>query len=370
MELVKVPVVPPPAHSAEGAHVASLEAYRALHARSVGPESDAFWLEQLARHLTLFVPPTAVRSGSFERGDVAWFLNAKLNVCFNCVDRHLPQRAQQTALIWEGNDLADTRRVSYQELHDDVCRLSNLLRSYGVRKGDAVAIYMPVVPDICVAMLACARIGAVHTVIFAGFSPQAIHDRVVDAGAAVIITADEGVRGPKRVPLKDNVDEAIRDLSFVRKVLVVRRTGGRTHWHAGRDAWLREEMAKQRPVCPCEWMDAEDPLFFLYTSGSTGKPKGIVHTQVRHSSICFFFFHFFFPRLVTCFTRPCLIVWCLTCARETCTRAWQIWAGSRVTRTYCTGRCATEPPRCSSSPLRCTPTPGATGPPSRHDNII
>jgi acetyl-CoA synthetase len=276
-----VPVVLPPAHSSVGAHISSLEEYKALYEKSIGPESDAFWLEQLSS-LHLFAPPTQVRSGSFERGDIAWFLNAKLNVCFNCVDRHLPRRAQQAALIWEGNDPADSCSITYQQLHDDVCRMANLLKSYGVRRGDAVAIYMPIVPDICVAMLACARIGAVHTVIFAGFSPQAIHDRVVDARASVVITADEGVRGPKRIPLKENVDEAIRDLAFVRNVLVMRRTGGKIHWHAERDHWLHEELARQRPYCPCEWMDAEDPLFFLYTSGSTGKPKGIVHTQAGY----------------------------------------------------------------------------------------
>ena len=247
-------------------------------------ENESFWSEQMKQTLTLFVEPRRIAAGSFRDGNITWFEGAKLNVCYNCVDRHLPDKADKTALIWEGNQSdKDNATLTYSQLQQQVCRLANVLKRNGVRKGDSVAIYMPMVMETAVAMLACARIGAVHTVIFAGFSPTAIHDRVVDAHACVVLCSDEGVRGPKRIPLKDNVDEAVRDLSWVRTVLVHKRTGGQTQrWVNGRDEWLHEAMARESNYCPCEWMDAEDPLFYLYTSGSTGRPKGIVHTQAGY----------------------------------------------------------------------------------------
>ena len=217
---------------------------------------------------TSFLPPVSIR----------WFEDGRLNACVNCVDRHLATRADETALIWEGDEPGHATAISYRMLHEQVCRLANVLKARGVARGDTVVIYMPMIAEAVYAMLACARIGAVHSVVFGGFSAASLAERIRDCGAQVVITADEGVRGGKIIPLKASVDKALHDLPQVAAVLVARRTDGKIAWVPGRDLWLHEEMANASPVCEAEEMDAEDPLFILYTSGSTGKPKGVVHT--------------------------------------------------------------------------------------------
>ncbi|MDW2239453.1 AMP-binding protein, partial [Vibrio sp. 1565-1] len=198
----------------------------------------------------------------------------------NCIDRHLAEHGDDVAIIWEGDDPADDKTLTFNELHKEVCKFSNALKDQGVRKGDVVCLYMPMVPEAAIAMLACTRIGAVHTVVFGGFSPEALSGRIIDSDAKVVITADEGVRGGRAVPLKKNVDEALTnpEVKTISKVVVLKRTGGNVDWHEHRDVWWHEATAKVSDVCPPEEMKAEDPLFILYTSGSTGKPKGVLHT--------------------------------------------------------------------------------------------
>jgi len=205
-------------------------------------------------------------------------VNGKLNVTLNCIDRHLAEKGDQVAIIWEGDDPADDKQITYHELHAEVCRFSNALKSRGVTKGDRVSIYMPMVPEAAIAMLACARIGAIHSVVFGGFSPDALKDRILDSECTVLVTADEGVRGGRAIPLKQNADVALEHCPNVNTVFVIERTGGEVSWSEGRDIWYHEAIAKEEPNCPAEIMDAEDPLFILYTSGSTGKPKGVLHT--------------------------------------------------------------------------------------------
>jgi acetyl-CoA synthetase len=212
------------------------------------------------------------------KGEVAWFVDGKLNVSVNCIDRHLPARANQTAIIWEGDDPSEDQFITYQELHDRVCRLANALRERGVKKGDRVCIYMPMIPEAAYAMLACTRIGAIHSLVFGGFSPEALKDRVQDADCQVVITADEGLRGGKRVPLKKNADIALAHCPNVHTCIVVKRTGGDIAWDEKRDFWYEELVERQSNEAEPEVMDSEDPLFILYTSGSTGKPKGVLHT--------------------------------------------------------------------------------------------
>ncbi|MFW5816845.1 MAG: acetate--CoA ligase, partial [Wenzhouxiangella sp.] len=213
-----------------------------------------------------------------------WFEDGTLNVSYNCVDRHLDERGDQTAIIWEGDDPDNSLKISYRELHEKVCRLANALRDQGVKKGDRVTLYLPMIPEAAVAMLACARIGAVHSVVFGGFSPGALADRIVDCGSSVVITADQSVRGGKKVPLKTNVDKALAQerVTTVKNVIVVKRTGGEIDWTDGRDLWYEEITASADSDCPPEEMNAEDPLFILYTSGSTGKPKGVLHTTAGY----------------------------------------------------------------------------------------
>jgi|TARA_B110000305_G_C19428693_1_gene635063 acetyl-CoA synthetase len=211
-------------------------------------------------------------------GTAGWFIGGKLNACYNCVDRHLPERAQQTAILWEGDDPSQQATITYQDLHQRVCQLANLLIQRGVKKGDRVCLYMPMIPEAAYAMLACARIGAVHSVVFGGFSPQALQDRILDSDCQTVITADEGVRGGKTVPLKVNADLALEQCPNVHSVIVVRHTGGFVSMQPERDLWYNDETILQPPSCPAEPMDSEDPLFILYTSGSTGKPKGVLHT--------------------------------------------------------------------------------------------
>ena len=251
--------------------------YKAMYAESVA-NPDKFWGEH-GKRLHWIKPYTKVKNTSFE-GDVSikWFEDGTLNAAYNCVDRHLQLRADQTAILWEGDDPKDSKHVSYAELHENVCRLGNVLKSHGVKKGDRVTIYMPMIPETAYAMLACARIGAVHSVIFAGFSPESIAGRIKDCASTVVLTADEGLRGGRKIPLKANVDEALKQCPEVTTCLVVKRTGADIPWHRGRDCWWDDEMAAASKDCPPAEMSAEDPLFILYTSGSTGKPKGVLHT--------------------------------------------------------------------------------------------
>jgi len=239
---------------------------------------DAFWAEQAKRFLQWSQPFHKVSEWDFTEGKAAWFIGGKLNVSVNCIDRHLLQRAQQTAIIWEADEPGSQQNISYQELHDNVCRLANALKARGVKRGDRVCIYMPMIPEAAYAMLACTRIGAVHSVVFGGFSPEALKDRILDSDCRVVITADEGLRGGKKVPLKANTDTALSHCPNVTTCFVVRHTGGKVDWSEERDVWYHEATATQPASCEPEAMDSEDPLFILYTSGSTGKPKGVLHT--------------------------------------------------------------------------------------------
>lgn len=253
--------------------------YRALYERSV-KDPDGFWGEQ-GRRLTWTKPYTKVGNWTFGPGNVSikWYEDGVLNVAYNCIDRHLEKRASQTAIIWEGDDPKDSRAITYRELHDEVCKMANILRLRNVKKGDRVTIYLPMIPEAAYAMLACARIGAVHSVVFAGFSPDSLANRIEDCGSRVVITADEGLRGGRKVPLKANVDAAIEKSGGVDHVIVVKRTGGAIDMQPSRDVYYHEAADMVDSDCPCEPMHAEDPLFILYTSGSTGKPKGVLHTS-------------------------------------------------------------------------------------------
>ena len=271
----------PSAAAQDGSHVPSLEAYQALYGRSVA-EPEAFWGDQARTSLEWFHPFSKVREFDWEWGQVQWFLNGRLNACHNCVDRHVADRGGQTALIWEADTPGEGRSVDYRELQREVCRLANVLRHHGIRKGDRVAIYMPMMLEAVYAMLACARIGAVHNVVFAGFSAESLRDRINDARCKAVVTADEGLRGGKVLPLKRTVDEAVMACPTVQFVFIVKRTGNKIPFYPQHDVWLREAMDGERPFCPIEHMDSEDTLFLLYTSGSTGKPKGVAHTTAGY----------------------------------------------------------------------------------------
>ncbi|WP_349971357.1 acetate--CoA ligase [Pseudomonas caspiana] len=251
--------------------------YQRLYRQSI-EQPDQFWTEQAKQFLDWFAPWSAVQETDIKTGSAQWFKDARLNVSYNCIDRHLKNRGDQTAIIWEGDNPADSAEITYKQLHHHVARLANVLKSRGVKKGDRVCIYMPMIPEAAYAMLACTRIGAVHSVVFGGFSPEALRDRILDADCHTVITADEGVRGGKQVPLKQNVDKALQSCPNVSTVLVVQRTKGKVDWVADRDIWYHESLASVSDDCPPEEMDAEDPLFILYTSGSTGKPKGVLHS--------------------------------------------------------------------------------------------
>jgi acetyl-CoA synthetase len=243
---------------------------------------DTFWASRASELLDWMSPWQSVHSGDFSKGEARWFDGATLNVSSNCIDRHLAERGDQTAIIWEGDEPDQSKHISYRELHEQVCKLANVLKTRGVKKGDRVCIYMPMIPEAAYAMLACTRIGAVHSVVFGGFSPEALKDRLLDADARILITADEGVRGGKTVPLKGNSDAALKHCPNVHTCLVVKRTGGKTDWHDGRDVWYHEAMMQADDHCAPEPMASEDPLFILYTSGSTGKPKGVLHTTAGY----------------------------------------------------------------------------------------
>jgi acetyl-CoA synthetase len=253
------------------------EDYTRLYHQSIA-NPDRFWAEQAERFITWFKPWDAVNTSDFKNGHIAWFTNAELNVSYNCLDRHLETRGDQTAIIWEGDDPGQSRTLSYRELHAEVCRFANALRAHGVNRGDRVCIYMPMIPETAVAMLACTRIGAIHSVVFGGFSADALRDRILDADCRVAICADEGLRGGKTIPLKAYLDEALLSCPDVKTVFVVRHTGNAVAWSDGRDVDYAEATAAADSDCPAPAMDAEAPLFILYTSGSTGKPKGVLHT--------------------------------------------------------------------------------------------
>ncbi|WP_413495628.1 acetate--CoA ligase [Morganella psychrotolerans] len=257
-------------------HQQYLEEYQ----RSV-QDPDGFWREK-GQVVDWIKPYTRVKNTSFDPGHVSikWFEDGTLNLSVNCLDRHLAERGDKTAIIWEGDNPDESRYITYRELHHDVCQFANVLKQNGISKGDVVAIYMPMVPEAAVAMLACARIGAVHSVIFAGFSPEAVSGRVIDSGAKMVITADEGLRAGRTIPLKQNVDDGLKNpgVTTVGNVIVFRRTGNPVEWKKGRDIWWHEAIDGVSAECPPQEMNAEDPLFILYTSGSTGKPKGVLHT--------------------------------------------------------------------------------------------
>ncbi|MBZ9664389.1 acetate--CoA ligase [Pseudomonas sp. LMG 31766] len=253
------------------------DAYLRLYQQSV-EQPDTFWAKQAKAFLTWFKPWDQVHSSDLKQGRAEWFKGGQLNVAYNCIDRHLQQRGEQVAIIWEGDNPAESAHITYNKLHHNVSRLANVLKRRGVKKGDRVCIYMPMVPEAAYAMLACARIGAVHSVVFGGFSPDALRDRILDADCRTVITADEGVRGGKYIPLKNNVDKALQSCPNVSTVVVVERTQGDVAWVEGRDLWYHQALKEVDADCPAEPMDAEDPLFILYTSGSTGKPKGVLHT--------------------------------------------------------------------------------------------
>ncbi len=272
----EVKLYPAPAAMAVSAHITG-EQYRDMYARSIN-EPDAFWGEQAGQFVSWFKKWDKVQEWDYKTVDIKWFPGAKLNVSFNCLDRHLDNRGDDIAIIWEGDDPALDKKITYKALHREVCQFSNVLKSRGVKKGDRVSIYMPMLPEATVAMLACTRIGAVHSVVFGGFSPEALKDRILDSDCQVVITADETIRGGRNTPLKANTDKALEQCPNVHTVIVVKRSGADVAWNSDRDVWYHEAMENAGAECAPEEMDAEDPLFILYTSGSTGKPKGVLHT--------------------------------------------------------------------------------------------
>ena len=255
----------------------SKEEYEELYEESLNNPKE-FWSKQANSYLEWISPWETVYQSNFKKGEVSWFKGGKINATINCIDRHLKNRSDQTAIIWEGDDPSLSKEITYQQLHESVCRLSNVLKERGVKKGDRVCIYMPMIPEAAYAMLACARIGAIHSVVFGGFSPESLKDRILDSDCQTVITADEGLRGAKKIPLKQNVDQALQDCPNVHTVLIVKRTGADIKWVDDRDVSYEQITNSVSSECPPEIMDAEDPLFILYTSGSTGKPKGVLHT--------------------------------------------------------------------------------------------
>lgn len=258
------------------AHI-NKEQYDELYQQSI-ENPDAFWAEQAKNFLSWSQPWDKVLDWDFNEARVEWFRNGKLNVSYNCLDRHLETRGDQVAIIWEGDDPEEDKQITYKELHEEVCRFANALKSRGVKKGDRVCLYLPMIPEAAVAMLACTRIGAVHSIVFGGFSPDALRDRIQNSDCQHIITSDYSLRGKKQIPLKANADKALAECPDVSTCIVVKRTGGDIEWHEDRDVWYHELVAEASADCPIEEMDSEDPLFILYTSGSTGKPKGVLHT--------------------------------------------------------------------------------------------
>ena len=271
-------IYPVPAEWAGRAWIDEVK-YKEVYQRSTS-DPDGFWGE-VGKRIDWIKPYTKVKNTSFDPHNVSikWYEDGTLNVCYNCIDRHLEKRGDQVAIIWEGDDPTVDEKITYRQLHERVCKFANVLKANGVQKGDRVTIYLPMIPEAAYAMLACTRIGAVHSVVFGGFSPDSLAGRIDDADSKFIITADEGLRGGRAVPLKKNTDEALKKTKGGEKVLVVRRTGADVPWDSARDIWLHEELVKVNADCPPVEMSAEDPLFILYTSGSTGKPKGVLHTS-------------------------------------------------------------------------------------------
>ena len=270
-------IFPPSTETATHAHVDDAT-YQSMYEQSIS-DNDAFWAEH-GKRVDWIKPYTRVENVSYDAKDLSikWYEDGTLNAAANCLDRHLETRGDHTAIIFEGDEPDDSRHITYRELHEEVCRFSNMLKARGVNKGDRVTIYMPMIPEAAVAMLACARIGAIHSVVFGGFSPDALAGRIQDCDSSTIITADEGIRGGKSIPLKANTDAALDNCPMCKTCIVVRRTGNSINWVEGRDFWYHEGVAEASADCPAEEMGAEDPLFILYTSGSTGKPKGVMHT--------------------------------------------------------------------------------------------
>ena len=280
--------------------------YEETYRRSI-EDNEAYWADEAGR-IDWIKPFTQVKDVSYARDDlhIRWYHDGTLNACYNCIDRHLETKGDDVAIIWEGDEPDVDLRITYRELHERVCRFANALKALGAKKGDRITIYMPMIPEAAVAMLACARIGAVHSVVFGGFSPDALAGRIHDCESNIVITADQGVRGGKAIPLKANVDQAAQhpDVETLEKVLVVRHAGADIDWVEGRDAWLHEVEADVDSDCPCEEMGAEDPLFILYTSGSTGKPKGVLHTTGGYMVYAALTHHYVFDY------HPGDIYWC------------------------------------------------------------
>ena len=276
-----ISLIKPPANVVSKSYFSSYEKYMELYKKSITSPDD-FWKEQAEKYLTWIQPFTSVSSGSFEAGNISWFKNGKLNVSVQCIDRHLETRSEQTAILWEGDEPSDIKRISYQELHDKVCQLANVLKKHGIKKGDRIALYMPMIPEAAYAMLACARIGAIHSVVFAGFSAEALRERILDSTCKAVITADEGRRGQKKIPLKSLVDEAVQSCDCVEHVFIYRHTYDDVPFNDSIDVDLSRAMESENVICEPEVMDSEDPLFILYTSGSTGKPKGLQHSSAGY----------------------------------------------------------------------------------------
>ena len=256
--------------------------YQEMYDRSIN-ESDTFWGEQAEKFLTWFSKWDKIQEWNYDKNvNISWFTNAKLNVSYNCIDRHLDEKGDHVAIIWEGDEPDNQKYITYRELHEEVCKFANVLKSRGIKKGDCISIYMPMVAEAAIAMLACTRIGAIHSVVFGGFSPEALKDRILDSDCKLIVTADEGIRGGRAVPLKDNVDKALTKCPNVHTVVVIERTNKEIFWSKGRDIFYKEAMSTVSSDCPAVKMDAEDPLFILYTSGSTGKPQGVLHTTAGY----------------------------------------------------------------------------------------
>ena len=271
------PIFQPSQALAKHAHI-DAKGYEALYAESIA-DPDGFWAEH-GKRIDWIKPYSQISDVSYDASDlhIKWYADGTLNAAANCLDRHLAERGDQTAIIWEGDEPDQQRHITYKELHEDVCKFANVLKANGAKKGDRITLYMPMIPEAAVAMLACVRIGAVHSVVFGGFSPDALAGRIQDCDSTMVITADEGVRGGRPIPLKANTDAALKSCPDCKTVIVVKRTGGATDWVEGRDVWYEDAMRTAAADCPAEEMNAEDPMFILYTSGSTGKPKGVLHT--------------------------------------------------------------------------------------------